>query len=205
MTIHTMIPNRNLTTTAVLVLALHLAGAAEFHVAPTGTDDNPGTAGQPFQTLERARDAVRVFKQAGHVVEPATVWLHGGTYQPGKTLALESQDSGTEKAPVRWCAAPGETPVVSGGRAIKGWKLLTEEPEGLPRPAHGKVWVADIPKDWRFHYLFVNGECMQRANVRRALAQMAVVGRIQRARKRRPFNDLQRQKHSQQPAVQRRC
>jgi len=32
---------------------------ADFHVAPGGNDGNPDTAGKPFATLERARDALR--------------------------------------------------------------------------------------------------------------------------------------------------
>jgi hypothetical protein len=152
---------------AVLILMVfaRLATAAEFHVSPKGNDANPGSARKPFATLEKARDAVRAFKQAKGDHDTVTVWLHGGTYQPAQRLMLGPQDSGTATAPVRWCAAPGETPVVSGGRFIKGWKLLTEAPAGLPAVAGGKVWVADIPKGWRFHYLFVDGVRMQRAQM----------------------------------------
>ncbi len=138
----------------------------EFHVAPNGNDANPGTLNKPFATLEKARDAVRVFRQVGNAVgKPVTVWLHGGVYQPEQTLVLGPQDSGSENAPVRYCAAPGETPVISGGRAIKGWKLLTETPAGLPEAAKGKVWVTDVPKGWRFHYLFMESERMQRSQL----------------------------------------
>src|ERR1035437_3676244 len=35
------------------------ANAAEFYVAPNGRDENPGTKGQPFATLQRARDEIR--------------------------------------------------------------------------------------------------------------------------------------------------
>ncbi len=39
--------------------------AADFVVATTGSDDNPGTADKPFATLTRARDAVRKLKAGG--------------------------------------------------------------------------------------------------------------------------------------------
>jgi L-rhamnose-H+ transport protein len=38
---------------------------AEFHVANTGKNENPGTAAKPFVTLERARDAIRESGLAG--------------------------------------------------------------------------------------------------------------------------------------------
>ncbi len=38
---------------------LQIAAAAELHIAPTGRDDNPGSATAPFASLERARDAAR--------------------------------------------------------------------------------------------------------------------------------------------------
>ena len=46
----------------------------EFHVSPTGDDATPGTAGQPFATLERARRAAR--EATGDVV----VHLRAGTH-----------------------------------------------------------------------------------------------------------------------------
>ncbi len=141
------------------------APTGEFHVAPTGNDGNPGTARKPFATLEKARAAVLAFKSNGQAGKPATVWLHGGTYQPEQTLVFQAADSGTAASPIRWCAVPGETPVVSGARAIKGWRLLTESPAGLVEAAKGKVWVADIPRGWRFHALFVEGKRLQRAQM----------------------------------------
>ena len=57
-------------TLALLVLlTAATAHAAEFHVAPSGSDDNPGTQAAPFATLERARDAVRTLKAKGPLSE----------------------------------------------------------------------------------------------------------------------------------------
>jgi hypothetical protein len=162
-----------LSATAILALLVATAACAafgpaaptgEFHVSPAGRDSNPGTVKKPFATLAKAQAAVRAFK-SGQADKPVTVWLHGGTYQPEQTLEFRATDSGTAAGPIRWCAVPGETPVVSGARAIKGWKPLTEPTAGLAAGVQGKVWVADIPKVWRFHALFVNGERMQRAQM----------------------------------------
>ena len=46
-------------------------GAAEFFVAPTGNDKDPGTLEKPFATVQRAQAAV---------VPGDTVYLRGGTY-----------------------------------------------------------------------------------------------------------------------------
>ena len=64
--------------TRILVSALALvafaASAADFYVAPDGSDANPGTSAKPFASLERARDAVRALKQAGPLTAPVNVW-----------------------------------------------------------------------------------------------------------------------------------
>ena len=50
--------NQNLITILIAAFACS-ALAAEFHIASTGNDANPGTAAKPFATLQKARDAVR--------------------------------------------------------------------------------------------------------------------------------------------------
>ncbi len=89
---------------------------AELHVSPTGSDAHPGTAQQPFATLEAARDAVRKLKAGGGLPPGGvTIWLHGGDYSRTNTLELTAVDSGTPEAPVIWCARPGDNPRLLGG------------------------------------------------------------------------------------------
>src|SRR5688572_4795254 len=110
---------RSFTCQYLLLAALAVsASAAEFHVSPQGRDTNAGTAAKPFATLEKARNAARAAKGDRH-----KVLLHGGTYHLEKTLELSPADSGLVIQ-----AAGKETPVLSGGRAINGWRSLTEEP-----------------------------------------------------------------------------
>ncbi|HKI32132.1 MAG TPA: right-handed parallel beta-helix repeat-containing protein [Gemmataceae bacterium] len=130
------------------------------HVAPDGSDTNPGTRARPFATIRRGLDAVRAARrEAGTADVSANVLVHGGTYSLTAPLVLGPEDSGTAAAPLVIAAAPGEAPVVSGGRRIGGWKEVSV--------AGRKLWAADVPdvKDgrWYFHELWVNGRRRTRA------------------------------------------
>ncbi|HEX7260919.1 MAG TPA: hypothetical protein VF258_03810, partial [Luteolibacter sp.] len=77
-------------TYLTLILAAQgiFAHAAEFHVSPGGSDNNPGTLDKPFASLEKARDAAR--GEQGSTIQLAT-----GTYRLTKTFELGPKDSGT--------------------------------------------------------------------------------------------------------------
>lgn len=146
---------------ASLTLAGNLLCAAEFHVAPNGSDANPGSAERPFATLHRAQQAVR----AGRVAQPdqgVTVRLAGGRYELREALEFTQADSGASAAqPVRYVAQPGAEVVVSAGRRITGWQ---------PDPTRSGVWKVRVaepgtgPADsWRFEQLWVDGQRAIRA------------------------------------------
>ena len=135
--------------------------AGVFHVATNGKDAWSGTLAAPnadktdgpFATVARARNAVRDLKrQPGGA--PASVVLHGGTYALAEPLVFTPEDSNATYA-----AAPGEQPVLSGGRRIANWESVTREGRQL--------WVADLPEvrsgKWYFHQLWINGERRVRA------------------------------------------
>jgi len=117
------------------------AAPTVLYVAPWGNDAWAGTlpapnkAGLngPFQTLQRARDEIRKLKAAGQLGAGITVRVRTGLYQLPQTLALEAQDSGTAEAPIVYCAFPGEKPIITGARAVNGF-----------RPYQGKILVADV-------------------------------------------------------------
>src|SRR5438045_7894643 len=100
---------------AILFAGASGLGAADFSVAPTGADTNPGNAEKPFATLARAQQAARTV--AG--TEPVTVHVRAGTYYLSETLIFTAGDSGSEKAPVSYQAVPAETVVLSGGRRLE--------------------------------------------------------------------------------------
>ena len=94
--------------------------ASEFFVSPKGSDRNPGTRDQPFQTLERARDALRELRKGNKPSTngAATVWLLSGTYELSQSFELLQTDGGSMDAPVLYSAANGESVRLSGGKMI---------------------------------------------------------------------------------------
>lgn len=91
------------------------ASGANYYVATTGADTNDGSMGQPFRTLERARNAVRT---NGVPSGGVTVWIHGGSYRRTNTFSLTAADSGSDGSPVVYAAYPGETPIFTTGTPI---------------------------------------------------------------------------------------
>jgi alpha-N-arabinofuranosidase len=63
--------------TIYLLLAGLTISAAEYHVAKTGKDTNPGTAASPFLTIQRAADVA----QPGDVIT-----VHAGIYREERNL-----------------------------------------------------------------------------------------------------------------------
>ncbi len=148
------------TWAAVGVLALVMRShATDFFVAPGGSDASPGTREQPFATPGKARDAIRAAKQTGDA-GPFTVQLRGGTYALSETLTFTPEDSGTADAPVVWRSTPGEQAVISGGRAVDGFRET--QVDGVRR------WTVELPEvkagERAFRQLFVsvNGQPYER-------------------------------------------
>ncbi|MFA6563212.1 MAG: right-handed parallel beta-helix repeat-containing protein [Verrucomicrobiia bacterium] len=136
------------TRTLLIALLLALPAtliAAEFHVAPNGSDTNPGTSAKPFATLERARDAARQSK----IQNPKSkieVVIRGGTYELARPFELTAADSGNAKAPVVYRARKGETVRISGGKTVTGWKPVSDAGvlNRLDPAARGQVVQADL-------------------------------------------------------------
>jgi parallel beta helix pectate lyase-like protein len=130
--------------------------AADFYVSPNGNDAGSGTSDSPFATIERARDAVRQLKTDDGVLKaPVKILLRGGTHRLTQPLELTPEDSGTQNATISYEAYPGESPVISGGRSISGWKKHNDT-----------LWIANVswPKEAEpFTQLFINGQRRLRA------------------------------------------
>lgn len=97
--------SRRLTPRAALFLLVSspsLASAADYFVATSGSDRNPGTEAAPFASI----------RQAASVTNPGdNVFIRGGTYTQGVTVAR----SGSAGAWITFAAYPGEVPVLEGG------------------------------------------------------------------------------------------
>lgn len=87
-----------------------------YWVSPGGNDTTgDGSAANPFQSLERAREAVSANPNRG--VYPIQVNIESGIYPLAAPLVFGAGDSGSANAPVTYQAAPGnQSPaVISGG------------------------------------------------------------------------------------------
>lgn len=86
--------------------------AANYYVASTGTDTNPGTLSAPMRTIGAAQNKLA----AGD-----TLFVRGGTYF--ETVRISR--SGTARNPIEIRAYPGETPTLDGRRELgKGWGTM---------------------------------------------------------------------------------
>lgn len=106
-------------------------------VSPHGDDAGPGTREKPFRTLMRAQAAAR---------QGAAVYLQDGTFTLEDTWRFDARDAQTV-----YRADTDAHPVVSGGKAVKGW-------------------VADAEGRWKAHVdaadfrqVYVNGKRAIRA------------------------------------------
>jgi hypothetical protein len=119
--------------------------SAEIHVSPTGNQNNPGTALAPVSTPSRALELIRAEPEG----QPERrIVLHNGQYFD-VAIVLTPADGGLVIE-----AAPGEHPVLFGGRRITGFQS-----DG------GPLVAADIPtgRSADFRMLWVDGRLAHRA------------------------------------------
>lgn len=97
------------------------AQAADYHVAKSGSNANPGTKDKPFLTIMRAAELA----QPGD-----TITVHEGIYRE----EVNPPRGGTsDQARIVYQAAEGEKVSIRGSAIVTGW---TQE---------GKVWKTEIP------------------------------------------------------------
>jgi MYXO-CTERM domain-containing protein len=84
------------------LLAAKSALAAEYYVAPTGSDSNPGTQASPWGTVQKA---------ANTAVAGDTVWFRGGTYSPSAGITF-SKSGTSDTNRINYFAYQGEVPKI---------------------------------------------------------------------------------------------
>jgi len=138
-----------------------------FFVSPDGDDrwsgrlqsPSPSRTDGPFATISRVQEAIRQLKAIGGHQRAVAVLIRGGTYFLSEPLLFTANDSGTDSCNITYISYPGETPILSGGRPITGWRQVTV--------GGRQLWAADVPEaqesKWPFHELWVNGQRRIRA------------------------------------------
>ena len=135
-------------------------GALKIYVEKSGSDSGDGSKAHPYATVLRAQRAARELAKAAEA--DIEVVIGGGTYFQTETLSFNEQDSGKGELKVRYTAAEGEEPVISGGKQISGW-----------REAGDGSWQADVEAPDIIRELYINGE---KAKLARTNSKVAGIG-----------------------------
>ena len=141
---------------SALFLGAAIANAAvqaTFYVAPNGSDSNKGTKDAPFKTITQAQKAVRAIN--GTMTGDIEVILREGTYQLPATVNFTEEDGGKDGFYVRYKAADGEVPLITGGIPMNGWTIHDEK---------NNIWKVE-GVDARFRQLYVNNKKAIRARM----------------------------------------
>lgn len=88
--------------------------STSFYVAPNGSNSNPGTLAQPWETIEYAANN-------GQVKPGDTVYIRAGTYNE----YIQQGISGAPGNPITYKNYPGETPVITGSGTWR-WHILEQ-------------------------------------------------------------------------------
>ncbi|MFE2972577.1 RICIN domain-containing protein [Streptomyces sp. NPDC059340] len=136
---------------AVLPAQPAYAATTNFYVDPVnGSDSNSGTSTvAAFRTVQAAKAAVRAVNS--NMSDDIVVNLRGGTYPLTTPITFGTSDSGTNGHTVVYQAYNGETPVITGGKAVTGWTA-----------ASGGEYKASVGS-LNFRQLYVNGVRATRA------------------------------------------
>lgn len=141
----------------VFLLMAALPGfSLTIYVSPKGNDLNKGTAAMPLASLTGARNLIRQLKAKGQLKEALQVIILSGKYYMTEPLVLNSEDSGTDKAPVTYLSNDNIAPVFYGGMQLGRFTKFND-----------KLWRVYVPEvaryGWMFEQLYVNDERATRA------------------------------------------
>ena len=105
--------------------------ATTLFVAPTNDLSGDGSENAPFGSIEQAKSAVRTLLKKRQSTEIVVI-LRGGTFPIAKTLIFGPEDTPDGIASVTYRAQQGETPVLSAGCTIDGWRRWTDSDSAVP-------------------------------------------------------------------------
>ncbi|MEV4556375.1 ricin-type beta-trefoil lectin domain protein [Kitasatospora sp. NPDC049285] len=128
------------------------ATATTLYVSPTGS----GTACSAAAPCSLTQAKTSVEAVNGNMSGDIVVQLAGGTYRLSAPLTLGSADSGSNGHRVIWQAAPGASPVLSGGQQVTGWTL---------KDSANNIYAASVPTGADSRQLYVDGMLAPRAAI----------------------------------------
>jgi hypothetical protein len=133
-----------------------------YYASPDGRDHGQCQEQRPC-SLEHVQGVVRhaAAKGKGDV----TVVLADGTYRIDSPLEFRAQDSGRNGHTVRWTAAEGAHPEISGSTQLTGWQQYDEA---------ANIYVADTPTGLETRQLYVDGAAAPRAATSLALTDLTL-------------------------------
>ncbi len=131
---------------SMLVLPIARADAADVvrWVSPGGNGSACSSSKPCSLTTAQSQVRSATSKMTGDLI----VRLLGGVYSLTSPLSFGASDSGTGDHVVRYEAAPGAEPVISGGKRITGWSV---------KDRAKNIWQASIPSSFTARQLYVNG------------------------------------------------
>ncbi|MGJ7032449.1 right-handed parallel beta-helix repeat-containing protein [Niabella hirudinis] len=118
----------------LLLLLLSLGVKAQkplvYYVSKKGKDSNPGTLQKPLETLQKARDLIRM-QRIGRAAVPVAVYIREGHYFMEQGFELDSSDSGVPEAPVVYSAYRNERVYITGAQTADTRKAVAVTDAGI--------------------------------------------------------------------------
>lgn len=128
------------------------------YVASDGNDTTgDGSQANPYKTFAKAKEVVRSLPKTGGDI---VVQVADGFYPLEKTLVFDANDSGSESCTVRYEAAPGAKPVISGGKMLD--KGVWIEATDLIQTGGLTAYKTTLHRDEKLRAIYVNNK---RANM----------------------------------------
>jgi alpha-L-arabinofuranosidase len=112
-------------TVSLLSLFILAACTREYHVSPSGNDQNPGSASKPFRTISTAS----LIARPGDVIT-----VHQGTY---RERVNPPRGGLSDNRRITYQAAPGEKVEIKGSEVVRNWSNV-----------RGDVWKVSLPNSF---------------------------------------------------------
>lgn len=105
----------------ILASILGVSFSSEFYVSPSGSDGNPGTEQEPFQSIAMARNAAKAI--SANMTSDITIHLRSGTYALSAPLTFDATHSGMNGHFIVYQSFIGESATLIGGTHVTGWTI----------------------------------------------------------------------------------